>query len=81
MFNQKEKILDEKEFWNIISMFECEYTGDDEKVLKKAINYLHKKSNDDIYRFYEILSKLLYDLDCIEYEKSSNFNTYTIFLL
>lgn len=76
MLNQKEKLLDEKEFWNIMSMFEWEYTGDDEKVLKKAINYLNKKSNDDIYRFYEILSKLLYDLDGIEYAKNIGESSY-----
>ncbi|MGL4730580.1 MAG: DUF4240 domain-containing protein [Clostridium sp.] len=70
MFEQKEEILDEKEFWNIISMFEWKYSDDDERVLKKAIDYLHKKSNEDIYRFYEILSKLLYDLDGIDYAKN-----------
>jgi hypothetical protein len=75
MFEKKE-ILDEKEFWHIISMFEWQYSGDDERVLKKAINYLHKKSNDDIYRFYEILSKLLYDLDGFEYAKNIGEDSY-----
>lgn len=70
MFKKKEEVLDEREFWHIISMFEWRYSGDDERVLKKAINYLHKKSNDNIYRFYEILSKLLYELDGVEYAKN-----------
>lgn len=63
-------VMDENEFWNIISMFDWEYEGDDDKVLKRAINYLAKKPNEDIYKFHDILSKLLYNLDGIEYAKN-----------
>lgn len=69
-------IMDENEFWNIISMFDWKYTGNDDKVLKRAINYLAKKSNDDIHKFYEILSQLLYDLDGIEYAKNIGEDSY-----
>lgn len=67
-------VMDEDEFWNIISMFDLQNEGDD-KVLNSAINYLSKKSNEDIYKFHDILSRLLYDLDGIEYAK--NIGTYS----
>jgi hypothetical protein len=62
--------MDENEFWKIIDMFEWKHAGDDEKILKKAINHLSKRSDEDIYRFDDILSKLLYDLDGKEYAKN-----------
>jgi hypothetical protein len=68
--------MNENEFWNIISMFDWKYTGDDDKVLKRAVNYLAKKSNEDIYKFYDILSKLLYDLDGVEYAKNIGEDSY-----
>jgi hypothetical protein len=68
--------MNENEFWNIISMFDWKYTGDDDKVLKRTVNYLAKKSNEDIYKFYDILSKLLYDLDGIEYAKNIGEDSY-----
>lgn len=66
----KKVMMDENEFWNVIAMFDWKHEGDDDKVLKKAVNYLAKKDNEDIYKFYEILSKLLHDLDGIEYAKN-----------
>lgn len=63
-------------FWNIISMFDWKYTSDDDKVLKRNINYLAKKSNKDIYKFYDILSKRIYDLDGIEYAKNIGEDAY-----
>ena len=56
---EKNVTMDENEFWNIISMFDWKHEGDDDKVLNKAINYLSKKTNEDICKFHEILSKLL----------------------
>jgi hypothetical protein len=53
--------MDENEFWKIIDMFEWKHSGDDEKVLKKAIKYLSKKTDEDIYVFADISSKFLYD--------------------
>lgn len=63
-------VMDENEFWNVISMFDWKYEGNDDKVINSAINYLSKKSNKDIYKFEDILSRLLYDLDGIEYAKN-----------
>jgi hypothetical protein len=76
MIRKKDVHVDENEFWNIIAMFNWRYGGNDDKVLKKAINYLSKKSNEDIYKFHEILSKLLYDLDGIEYAKNIGEDSY-----
>lgn len=44
--NSKNTVMDENEFWNIISMFDWKYEGDDDKVLRKAVNYLSQKSNE-----------------------------------
>lgn len=74
--NPKSAVMNENEFWNIISMFDWKYEGDDDKVLGKAINYLSQKSNEDIYKFEDILSKLLYDLDGIEYAKNIGEDSY-----
>ncbi|GMQ57245.1 hypothetical protein AN1V17_16400 [Vallitalea sediminicola] len=63
-------VMDESEFWNVISMFEWKFEVDDDRVLNSAINYLSKKSNEDIYKFHDILSRLLYDLDGIEYAQN-----------
>ncbi|MGE1217013.1 DUF4240 domain-containing protein [Bacillus toyonensis] len=65
--NQK---MDENKFWKIIDMFDWDHEGDDETVLEEAVNYLSKSSNEDIFAFEDILSKLLYDLDGIEYAKN-----------
>lgn len=34
--------MDENEFWNIIALFNCKYVGDDERVVKKVVNYYFK---------------------------------------
>ncbi|SFI05634.1 MULTISPECIES: DUF4240 domain-containing protein [unclassified Bacillus (in: firmicutes)] len=62
--------MDENEFWKIIDMFDWEHEGDDETVLEEAVNYLSKKSNEEIFAFEDMLSKLLYDLDGVEYAKN-----------
>ena len=68
--------MDENEFWKIIDMFEWKYTSDDETILKKATKYLSKKSTEDIYKFDDILSKLLFDLDGKEYAKNIGEDAY-----
>lgn len=69
--------MDENEFWKIISMFDWEYEGDDSKVINRATNYLSEKTDEDIMKFQDILSKLLYDLDGIEYAKNIGEGSYT----
>lgn len=55
--------LEENDFWKVINMLDWQNEGDDEKVLKPALEYLAQKSDKEIFKFDEILSKLLYDLD------------------
>ena len=64
------KQMDEEEFWKVISLLNWRYEGDDEKVIKNSVQYLAKKSDEDIFEFYELLSKFLYDLDGIEYAEN-----------
>lgn len=77
MFKKTDNIgMDENEFWKIIDMFEWKHSGDDEKVLKKAIKYLSKKSDEDLNVFDDILSKMLFDLDGKEYAKNIGEDAY-----
>lgn len=69
-------LMDENEFWNIISMFNWDHEGDDDKVLESAIHYLSSKPNEAMYRFIDILSKHLYDLDGIAYAKNIGEDAY-----
>lgn len=55
--------MDEQEFWSIIEMFDWSETGDDDAVMEKAVEYLSEKSDEDINQFYEILARLLYEID------------------
>ncbi len=76
MFNIfKSKKMDESEFWHIISLFDWDQEGDN-KVIAKAIEYLSGKPNDQICEFYEIMSKLLYDLDGITYARNIGEESY-----
>lgn len=52
-----------KEFWRISDMLDWNAQGDDEKVLKPAADYLARLSDEEIFEFEDIMSKLLYDLD------------------
>ncbi|BDR52915.1 hypothetical protein KIM372_08220 [Bombiscardovia nodaiensis] len=52
------------EFWKIVDMLDWKYADkDDEKILKPAVTYLASCSDEDIFAFDEIMSKLLYDID------------------
>ncbi|MBN1891907.1 MAG: DUF4240 domain-containing protein [Clostridiales bacterium] len=70
-------MMREKEFWKIFSLFDWNYEGNDEKVLERATKKLARHSDKDICQFYEILSKLLYDLDGVEYAKNAGEYVYS----
>lgn len=55
--------MDEQEFWAIIAMLDWSETGDDEAVIEPAVAYLSQKSDEDICQFYEIMARLLYEID------------------
>ena len=55
--------MDEKKFWQILDMLDWDSAGDDNAVLAPAVEYLSKLSDEDIFAFEDIMSRLLYDLD------------------
>lgn len=55
--------MDEQEFWAIIGMLDWSETGDDDAVMKPAIDALSQKSDEEISQFYEIMARLLYEID------------------
>ena len=73
---QEYKPMDEEVFWEIIALFNWKKTGDDDAVLKPAINRLVSMTIDDIYKFAEILAEKLYLLDGIEYAKNIGDESY-----
>ena len=59
--------MDEKKFWEIISLFHWDETGDDEAVLEPACKALASLEEADIFRFEDILSEKLHALDTREH--------------
>lgn len=56
--------MDINEFWKITGMLDWNYeNGDNDLIIKPALEYLASKSNEEIFEFEEIMSKLLYDID------------------
>ena len=55
--------MNEEEFWNTIQMFDWDKSGDDEAVLNPAVQYLAKKTNEEIFEFEEIMAQKLQSLD------------------
>ena len=71
-------------FWDILSKLNWRKEGNDNKVLAPAVKYLSKLSDEDIFEFENIMSKLLYDIDCkdlaIELYRSADQFSYDLFL-
>ena len=55
--------MTELEFWQILSLFDWNKTGDDDAVLEPACSALAKKAPDEIIHFEEILAEKLYAID------------------
>ena len=64
------KPMDEEVFWEIIALFNWKKTGDDDAVLKPAVNRLVSMTIDDVFKFAEILAEKLYLIDGIEFAKN-----------
>lgn len=58
-----------KFFWDTMELCNWDYEGDDEKVLMPVIKYLSENDDDTIFRFDDLMSELLYDLDTKELAK------------
>lgn len=56
-------IMDENCFWNLIALLNWAKSGDDDAVIEPAVEALSKMSVEDIYRFADILSEKLWQLD------------------
>ena len=53
-------------FWSAMELCDWSHEGDDNKVLKPLVEYLSKQSDDDIFKFDDLMSELLYQLDTRE---------------
>ena len=63
--------MDERAFWDIIALLDWDETGDDEAVLAPAVQALSGQSDDNIYQFYEILARLLYEIDGLVWARAA----------
>ena len=70
------KPMNEKVFWEIISSFNWNKTGNDNAVLKPAVNKLISMTVEDIFKFADILSEKLYLLDGIKYASNIGEDSY-----
>ncbi|WP_315115762.1 DUF4240 domain-containing protein [uncultured Clostridium sp.] len=55
--------MKKNQFWKIIKMLDWSSEGNDDKVLAPVIQYLSEQSDEEIFEFENIMSKLLYDID------------------
>ncbi len=55
--------MKKNQFWKIIKMLDWSNEGNDDKVLAPVIQYLSEQSDEEIFDFENIMSKLLYDID------------------
>jgi len=55
--------MNEKAFWEIVSLFDWDETGDDDAVLEPAIESLSSMEASDIFMFEDILAEKLHALD------------------
>lgn len=69
-------IMQEDEFWKIIALLNWEKEGDDESVLRPAVDYLSTFPMPDIARFQDILSEKLHRLDGEQYARHTGKNAY-----
>lgn len=62
-FSVPVRTLDEKKFWQVISLLDWDKAGDDEAVIEPAVEELASLPTQDIMAFADILSEKLYELD------------------
>ena len=55
--------MNEDRFWEIMNLLNWKKAGNDELVVRPVVTALSKLSDEDIFEFDEIMSKLLYDID------------------
>ena len=50
-------------FWEVIDRFNWKKEGDDDEVMKPAIKFLASLTEEDIFKFHDIMAQKLYDID------------------
>lgn len=68
--------MNASEFWSIIGMLNWDESGDDEAVVEPVVNYLSKKSDDEIFQFEELLAQKLFALDTKAHAKEIGEDAY-----
>jgi hypothetical protein len=68
--------MNEDKFWEIISLFDWDKAGDDLAVMQKSIEELSNHTEQEIYEFEKIMTRLLFQLDLEEYAKHSGRKCY-----
>lgn len=68
--------MNEDVFWEMIASFNWSKTGNDDAVLRPAVNRLAAMPIEDIYRFADILSEKLFLLDGIAYASNIGEDAY-----
>jgi len=68
--------MNEDLFWRIIKLLNWKKTGDDDLVIKPCIDVLKQMPIENSYKFEDILSKLLYQLDTKAHAKEIGEDAY-----
>ena len=61
--------MTEKIFWQILDMLDWDNAGDDDEVIKPALEHLAKLEDEEIFAFEELMAEHLYKLDTREFAK------------
>lgn len=61
--------IDDEDFWQAINLLDWEKEGDDEKVTEPLIGFLSEQPISHIYRFSDLLSEKLWQLDTFAHAK------------
>ena len=69
--------MNETEFWNIISLFDWDKTGDDDAIVAPLVDHLSKMKDEDIFGFEEMMSQKLHALDTIQHAKEIGEDAYS----
>ncbi|HMQ10775.1 MAG TPA: DUF4240 domain-containing protein [Oligoflexia bacterium] len=73
---KKKGSMNEAFFWKLMESLDWDKTGDDSAVIKPVVDQLAKLSEDDIFKFSEILSQKLYALDTLKHAQNIGEDAY-----
>ncbi|WP_444898467.1 DUF4240 domain-containing protein [Microbulbifer sp. VAAC004] len=68
--------MNENEFWSITGMLNWEESEDDEAVVRSVVDYLSKKSDNETFKFEELLAQNLHVLDTKAHAKEIGEDAY-----